>query len=127
MNPTTRSSQYLTHPYPSFYGCTLRETYQLIAVLAVIQLPIITVCSLLLGHYLGGFVGAFLVGVVVAFLLTRFVFLPRLARWIGRKRAGKPPGALRWQIKWWCHRHLGTAFPLVTRRGVWSTRRHYDV
>lgn len=116
------SCQHLTHKFASFHGCTLGEMWLILAVYAVIEIPILLVLAGFLSKYLGGYFGALLLLFLGFAMLTFFVLLKQTAKRVGKLRKGRPAGFLTLKSKQVLHQRLGTSISYVTRNGNWSTR-----
>lgn len=117
------SCQHLTYKFASFYGCTLGEMCLILAVYAVIELPILLVLAGFLSKYLGGYFGAFLLLFLGFAMLTFFILLKQTAKRVGKLRKGRPAGYLTLKSRQILHQYLGASTPYVTRNGNWSSRR----
>ncbi len=114
---------HLTHKYASFHGCTLEEMGIILGIYALIECPLLIGLSLMLGKYLGGFGGAFLLLLLVFAVITFFILLRQTAKFIGRLRKGRPAGYLKLRLKQVLSDNFGMTIPYITRDGHWITRR----
>ena len=114
------SCKHLTHKYASFHGCTLEEMGIILGFYAIVELPILIGLSLMLGAYLGGFWGAFLLQTLFFALLTFFILLKQTAKRVGKIRKGRPAGYLKLRFRQIMNEKCGTCIPYVIRNGKCS-------
>ncbi len=117
------SARYLTHPFASFYGCTLNEMFLILGVYAVIEMPVMLILAGFLSKYVHGYLGALLLVFLVMAPVTFFVLLKKTAIKIGRLRIGKPPGFLMLNSKKQLHQYFGMKIEYITPKGRWCTKR----
>lgn len=119
------SSLYLTHKYASFHGCTLAEMFMILGVWLALECVVMIIIAIVLGHYVGGFLGAMLLQSLLAIPFAFFVLTQYTAKWIGRMRVGRPAGYLKLRTRLWLHEVLGVSlvYVFVKERSVWITQR----
>jgi conjugative transfer region protein (TIGR03750 family) len=117
------TATHLTHPYASFFGCTLQEMWLILGAYFLIEIPFLLILSFFLSSYFGGFFRPFLLLILVFAALNFFVLLKQTAAFIGRLRKGRPPGYVTLKVRGLLHQYLGFSMPYVIRNGQWITRR----
>lgn len=109
------SSQYLTHKYPIWEGCTLGE----IALVTLATLLCGLLICLAIGLLNDKLAESLLLMIPIIFIAPKFV-LKKLARF----KAGKPHGYILVQFRLALDRYTGGLFPTpyIQRLGRWSTQ-----
>lgn len=112
------SSQYLTHKYPVWAGCTLGE----IGLIGGATLVISALLCLSAGLFFGQIAKCMLLMIPLIFIAPKAV-LKRVAK----LKAAKPQGSVMIAMRIYFEKSFGFKTPYVRRIGVWSTQRSLKV
>lgn len=110
------SSQYLTHPYPAWSGCTLNEIVILYGLGLLCTGLGLTALALLIGQSLFGFF-CFLLWIPLTFMGVK-----TLLKAIEPLKERKQTGFMLIIARLMGKAYLGVGHPYLTRQGPWDTR-----